>query len=411
MFETIISGLFGEWFYTALRFMLLFYPVWLPIVLGIIFIQVWLRYIRADFISKQGSMLLEFRLPREIMRSPVAMEVVLNGLYQAGTGSIADVYYKGKVRPWFSLELVSIEGAVKFFIWTQPRFKNVIESQVYSQFPDVEIYEAPDYTKWFQYDPKQFKLFGVQFELTKPDAYPIKTYIDYGLEKDPKEENEVNPLGGVLEYLGSLKQNEHAWIQILIQPHKSEGIKTGRATKREDWKKRADDEIKKIVTDAKFKTADQPGNFLVISPGQAEMVKAIERNMSKMPFDSMIRAVYIAKTENFDAGNIAGLIGTMRQFSSNILNGFKPGFNTDILDYPWQDFKGMRKREFERKIIDAYKWRSIFHPPYKNYKGQPYLLTAEEIATLYHFPGAAVATPTLTRIPSKKGQAPSNLPV
>ena len=38
-------------------------------------------------------------------------------------------------------------------------------------------------------------------------------------------------------------------------------------------------------------------------------------------------------------------------------------------------------------------------------------MNGEELATLYHLPGAVATTPTLTRIPSKKSEAPANLPV
>jgi hypothetical protein len=33
-----------------------------------------------------------------------------------------------------------------------------------------------------------------------------------------------------------------------------------------------------------------------------------------------------------------------------------------------------------------------------------------QITTLYHFPGGVAATPTFSRIGSKKAEAPSNLP-
>jgi hypothetical protein len=39
------------------------------------------------------------------------------------------------------------------------------------------------------------------------------------------------------------------------------------------------------------------------------------------------------------------------------------------------------------------------------------VLSTEELATLYHFPGAIAATPSINRIPSKKSEAPANLPI
>jgi len=71
----------------------------------------------------------------------------------------------------------------------------------------------------------------------------------------------------------------------------------------------------------------------------------------------------------------------------------------------------MNKRRNQRTLLDAYKRRSFFNVPYKHLNGKPYILTVEELATIFHFPGATTTTPTLTRVPSKKAEAPANLPV
>jgi hypothetical protein len=39
------------------------------------------------------------------------------------------------------------------------------------------------------------------------------------------------------------------------------------------------------------------------------------------------------------------------------------------------------------------------------------ILNTEELATIFHFPGQVAGTPTLERVPSKKAEAPSNLPI
>ncbi|KND48992.1 MAG: hypothetical protein AB200_01005 [Parcubacteria bacterium C7867-005] len=392
---------------------LLFAPVWVPLLFILVWFDVWLSYKQREYIKSQGALLLEIKIPREISRSPVAMEIFLGNLYQTGVGSLIDVYLKGRVRPWFSLELISLGGAVHFYIWLHPKFKNVVESQLYAQYPNIEIHEAKDYALDVVHNPEKtsFGWFG-QFALTKADAYPIKTYVDYGLHEDPKEEFKNDPIVPVLEFLGSLRRGEQAWIQILIQGHTKEGIKYGRFFPKSDWKPKIEKEIKDIVKKGVMKADDtKASSTLSLTKAQQDVIGAIERAAAKPAFDTMIRGAYMADKEIFNPNNIGGLLGSFKQFSSNALNGFRPGWSTGY-DYPWQDFRGKKKLENEKKILEAYKRRSFFNPPFKNFKANPFILTTEELATLWHFPSSIVAaTPTLTRIPSKKAEAPSNLPI
>jgi len=194
---------------------------WAPVVLGIMFINLWLRYVRTKWISNINWVMLEIKLPKEIHKTPLAMEVVLNSLYQTPSGQWNEWYFKGRVMNWFSLELVSIEGSVHFFIRTNVMYKNIIEAQIYAQYPTAEVYEVPDYTRYVDYRGKDgdWGLWGLTYGLTKKDAYPIKTYVDYGLDKEGiKEEFKTDPITSTLEFLGSVGKNEQVWIQILVQP-------------------------------------------------------------------------------------------------------------------------------------------------------------------------------------------------
>lgn len=393
-------------------FIVAFSPIWVPTISIAIFSQLWLHLKRREWISAQGSVLLEVRLPREQMKSPLAMEQFLSHLHQTSAGTLLDVYLKGRVRPWFSLELVSIGGAVKFFIWMHKGYRARVEAQLYAQYPNIEIHEVDDYAMRVKRDPEKISIgwFG-QFVLTKPDAYPIKTYIDYGLDRDPKEEFKIDPLVSVLEYLGSLKQGEQAWIQILVRGHAKEGLKLGRIIVKPDWKKDVEKEIEKILKEGRFKTKEEKNiSGQHLSDGQKKMVEAIERTTGKLAFDTIIRATYFTEKEVFNPANIGGIIGSITQFGSVSLNGFRPAFSAGY-DYPWQDPFGKKKAGNEKDLLEAYKRRSYFELPFKNLGSKSFILTTEELATIFHFPGEVAGTPTLTRIPSKKAEAPSNLPI
>ena len=139
-----------------------------------------------------------------------------------------------------------------------------------------------------------------------------------------------------------------------------------------------------------------------------EVMSAIERNIGKLGFDAGIRGIYIAEQGKFNAYNINGLTAIFKQFSSENLNGFKPsGGLTIFQDYPWELFVTRRKNMAREGIVDAYKRRSWFHGPHKQ---AHFVLSTEELATIYHIPSGVVQTPTLPRIQSATAEAPSNLP-
>src|SRR3989338_3021909 len=136
----LISNLFSSVLAPAFNLFLYLLPFALPVMLAIIFFNIWQHYIRTDYISKQDFILLEIKISKDITKTPLAMEVFLTSIWQSGAVTYTDTYWIGKTRPWFSLELVSIGGNVRFFIWTQSRYKNIIEAQIYAHYPPVEIY-------------------------------------------------------------------------------------------------------------------------------------------------------------------------------------------------------------------------------------------------------------------------------
>ncbi len=415
MKEVIFEKLGGS-FSLVIDFLIVTGFIWLPLVLIIFAFSMWYRYIRLSNIQRSGWALLELKLPSDIRKSPRAMEMFLGQLYQTGAAkNFIEAFWDGKIRPWFSLELVSLGGQVHFFIWCPQKFKNIIEAQVYAQYPSVEVYEVPDYTTSVVHDINKMTMWGTYFKLAEADAFPIKTYIDYGMDKDEgaEEEEKIDPITPVMEYLGSLRKGEQCWIQILIQAHRKEKTTDGRIIPKDDWKKDIEKELKKIRESMKEKVMTADGREIdAVRPstkGESDTMEALDRSLDKWPFDCAIRGIYMAENKAFDASHITGLIGSVRQYSSNNRNGFKLGWFTDY-DHPWRDFRRMRRNRIERQMLDAYKLRSFFQPPYKSFQQKPIILTTEELATIFHFPGGVATTPTFERVSSRKAEAPSNLP-
>lgn len=399
-------------------------PIIVPVILIYVVILLWVRYIQLKYISKLKSFLFEIKIPKDIQKSPLAMEIILGAMQASGAATYTEAYLDGKVKGWFSLELVSLEGQIHFYIWSsEPKFKKILETQIYAQYPTVEIYEVPpekDYVRQFVFDPAKHIIWGLQFKLVKKDIYPIKTYVDYNMDKDQKDEYRIDPMTAVLEYLGSATKGQQIWMQILIKMHSKEDLKNHRLHVRKNWEDEAKEEIndirKKAVID---RGKDFPG-FPNPTKGQAETIAAIERSLGKMAFDTMIRGFYLAEKEAFNPSYISGYIGAMRQYNSQTLNWFKMSKWTDVGDSfkDWSTIFPFLKKEIARrkalltyKMYDAYRLRSFFYPPYQNYRQNPFVLNTEELATIFHFPGNVSTTPTLVKIASKKSEPPANLPI
>lgn len=416
MFDVYSKILSVEMVQTVLRILYYTSYVWLPAFLFFTLWNLWITYKRAQFLAKQENIFLEIKIPKDVFKSPKAMEFFMNSLYQTfGEANWYEKYWKGSLRAHFSLEIVSIGGGIHFFIMTRKGYKNMIESNLYSQYPGIEIYEVPDYTLPISYDPEKIGMWAAELGLTKADAYPIKTYLDYGMDKDPKEEYKIDPLTPLLEFMGSLKQGHQAWFQIIVRAHKAEDKdpKTGEKIDAK-WKKAAEEEIKKIQDKGKGEMDKEtkkpiPGTSRFLSDGETETIKALERSISKVGFDVGMRVIYVAEKELFDMSNVGGIMGGITQFNSS-LNGFKVsnGVPPKYKWFPWKD-RSKKTIDFEKGILlDAYKARGFF---YNEFKRPYFVLNTEELATVFHFPGNVAQTPTLSRISSKKSEAPSNLPL
>lgn len=390
-----------------------FSPLWLPLLLAVVFWQVRMHYVRAQFIAKQETTVLEVRIPRDIEKSPRAMELAFIGMHVGiGESTPLQRWWKGQVRPWFSFELVSNEGQVHFYIWTRKFLQPVVEQQIYAQYPEVEIYEVPDYTRGVSYDPQTMSVWGCDFKLGSEDVLPIKSYIDYELDKDPREEYRIDPFAHLLEYLSGLGPGERVWIQILARTNKDKRWKKGTLLGLEDrWKNEVKEKIEEIRAESvsSYKnpvTGEEAGGFPNQTPGQTKQIEVIERHVGKQAFDVGIRGVYIAAKDSFNGVRNVGLTGVFRQFSSSRLNSLDPTGWFVEMSYPWQETE-RKKRRTSRELIDAYKRRSWFHPPYLT---PHYVMSAESLATIYHFPSRGVEAPGLIRIPSTKAEPPPNLP-
>lgn len=409
-----------ETFWQMCAFFLALLPLVLPVFLYKLWWHGWMEYIQEDkYWNRREYAVLEVKLPEEITQSPYAMELLIRSMYQTGEiDTPIDQYWKGHVKPFFSLELVSTEGQVRFYIWTWRQFKNFIESQIYAHYPTVQVYEVPDYTLAVPFDAYdkacEYDLWCIEQKLQKPDPFPIATYVSTEQDKpDQKEEFKHDQMASLIEFFSIMKRGEHAWMQIIIRGHTicpyADDWGPGHALPITDW---VDFEREKILAATIDDPKTQKPNFQRLPEGLRTAVKAMELKPHKQMFDVGIRMVYLYRKDDPTLGKQkVGFPTAMRVFEHGSegrgLNGLKPHFVIGPFDYPWQDYFGIRRRFLKQQMYDGYVQRQYFFPPI----GRKWIaLNVEEIASIYHFPGKVAQTPTLQRMPSKRGDAPANLP-
>lgn len=414
-------------------------PFIATIFLGWLAFTMWLHYIRQDFISGIEYVVLEIIPPREVLRSPKAMELFFtNALYHWSNKGGKEEFWQGAVWFWFSLEIASIDGQVHFFIRTPSRIKDLIETQMYAQYPQAQVKVVEDYAMAVdEISPKSsWNGWGCEFGLAKPEAYPIKTYVDFGLDKDPKEEFKVDPISPIIELFGSLQKGEQAWLQIIITPTKKTWKTPGTWFGRHDWVKEGYLEMRRMLRDytSTRQSADEPEHFgteIRVPKHLDDIVEAVTSKTTKLGFETGVRLIYVAKKEKYNMSNRRNMRLILRQFSDPSRNQFER-INSAQGDaysgiFPASDKTVMM---LANRMLREFQERAFYHLPMRHHlfsvhtvpwpfsgwikayvHHQTYVLNVEELATLWHFPGQILKVPTLERIESKEASPPTNLPI
>jgi hypothetical protein len=386
-------------------------------------------HVWGHFGSKIKWVLLEIIPPRDIEKSPALMESIFSGF--AGvmkSPTTLEEFIKGEFPTSFSLELVSLEGQVHFYIRTQAGFRNLVEAHFYAQYPGIEIVEVEDYVNAVPktLPNKDWDLWGTDFNFVKPDLYPIKTYRFF---EETVTGKMIDPLAGLIETMGKTGPGQYIWLQFIITPYSEKWYATGKSTIDEFLGKVHEEKksfIGRIFSDivdvlanlgkgllgqevtfssgeASEKKDEQPLEFR-LSPGQKKVLEALENNIGKQMFRTRMRHLYIGRREVFSKPTgVSSFIGAIKQFNDFNLNSVKPEEGSKT--YANYLFAQERLRYRQRRIFRRYIDRD------GSPEGTLIMLSAEELATLFHIPDMSVMAPTLTRVAARRGGAPTNLPV
>ncbi|HAO81555.1 MAG: hypothetical protein UV57_C0006G0021 [Parcubacteria group bacterium GW2011_GWD2_43_10] len=411
---------------------------WIVLLVAILqaMVEIWLQNRRELYDQSIKKILLAIDVPKETEQSPQAVEHIFSSLASTyARGTVYERWWKGKTPDYFSFEIVSLGGYTQFLIRTAEMYRDLIEASIYAQYPDAEVTEVEDYVDRIplNFDTQAYDLWGTEFQLAKSEVYPIKTYpeFEHQLSQEFKD-----PMAQFLEILSRINPDEDVWFQILVTPTT------------DYWKNHGKKEVDKIIKQQElggsvwlrwfsYLFVQIPGKFIYtvtetvlsgiiepqassvttlgpekktvrtmqqLTPGEKEIVTAIERKASKIGFKTKIRLIYWGRRETFLKGRgVAGVVGAIQQYTKLNLNGFK---NSKKLTTKAEYFlKQARINKKQRKILWHYAKRSNTRG-----HGAGFILNTEELATIYHFPVINVKAPSVKKSEVKKAEPPFSLP-
>jgi hypothetical protein len=425
VFSLCVAIFAGMAYFTQLSFGQIFIitallaPVWLTyLIFRHLFFNMWLQYVGTKFNLNNGRSTLRIKLPPQVEKSPEAMEFVLTQMWNNyNSDNLMQTYLDGKKPLYFSYEIVSIGGDVRFYMNVPTKkIKALVEAALYSQYPGVEVIEEPvDYIAEIPLKGSDWSLMSFHMGKKKDQEFPIKTYIDYGLDKMPKEEEKVDPLTPMLETMGSIGPDERLYMQLIMSVPRDNKFKNGSLDPEEpSFDAKVAKKVNEIMnrdpeTGKPIPSPDGEREEIArLTAGEREKVEAMERNGGKYAYKTGIRWMYLAKGRAFNADNIGKMIRAFSQFDKKGRNEVGIRWRTDAnyqTIFPWDAKKVAAWKKAELK---EYKKRVYYN---KAGGDAPKFYTTEELATMYHLPGKVAITPNLGRIESTRSTAPANLPI
>ncbi|MEK7631152.1 MAG: hypothetical protein AAB417_03955 [Patescibacteria group bacterium] len=398
----------------TIKLLVRFWWLWLAPTLFVVFRALWVSWRQQLYKAAIEWTLLELKIPRDIAKSPVAMDQFFIALSSVrnSPGDFEEIYLNGEVTLWFSLEVASFGGDIHFYIRTPKKHRRAVEANLYANYPMLEIEQVSEYLDRFPNSisdmyARNLDLWGTEFVLGKPDAYPIRTYLKF---ESMDEERSLDPIAALLEVFQKIDRKENYLLQILIQPAdpvawRAEGLKLVDKLKTRE---------EKVIQGPLGEYTDRP----MRTPGETEVLKAIELNLAKPGYNTLIRFVYIADKSVADGQSAKRemttainqyVAGDMNYFEHNrsvwtqakynVFPYFAPKLRAEARKVRMWEYFRERKLP-EESVMGKY----ILARPWNfNIKQRVYVLNTEELATLYHPPTMLVMTgPLIRRIEAKK---------
>ncbi|MDI6778204.1 MAG: type IV secretion system DNA-binding domain-containing protein [Patescibacteria group bacterium] len=280
---------------------------------------------------------------------------------------------------------------ISFYVGAPRKFINIVERQIHSFYPKAAIERVKDYNI---FHPGSFTA-SSYLNLRDKNYLPIRTYQT--LESDP-----INNITNVLGKFDEKK--EGAAIQILVKPARGNWRTKGRQVAHKMQQGRRLEEVKWDTPARRFvrgffnvifrkgedrqkdifKSNRDPVN---LTPDEQEVVKKIEGKANKPGFKVNIRLVASALAQERSEVILSELENAFIQYEN-------PGLNS---------FRVTRERKIRPRNI-------AFDFIFRNFRDdQSFILSSEEVASVFHFPILSTETPKITWLKSRTAAPPNNI--
>ena len=137
----------------------------------------WWRSWKCEMASRRS--VLELKRRPDVEKHIKAMESVFAGWWQIhDPPNVREKWLDGEYQLGFSIEMVSTEGKVHFYIRLPEESRRIIESALYAQFPDAELLEVEDFLKAVPENipNRDWRMWGSTLKLEKEVVFPLPTF-------------------------------------------------------------------------------------------------------------------------------------------------------------------------------------------------------------------------------------------
>lgn len=417
----------AAWFIFGHGGALIFIPIMIQMAL-----KGWVFWIQEKFKHHLPHTLYKIEVPQNNEQSMKAVEQIFVQIY--GTHDVADWWqhwWQGYVQEEFAFEIVSDGGYITYYVRTPTYYKEIVQASFYAHYPDAILTEVEDYTKKFTVEminEEKVKVWGSEMRLEADDVRPIKTYPMFEHQITGKA---IDPMANILEFMSRMQPGETLWYQILLQP-----------TELDHLKHRAEVAIMEIVEPGKahghtgkdivdyvhqtvLKILDIVHNTLFggeanvaevheegleerqrLTTPEREFVEEVDKKASRWPFHAKVRFMYFAAPKIYDGKKARrGMLGGLKLY--RFINAFVEGAITRT-DWGTLPFRYIRPNPRliarARRMFWAYKSRDMERGEHEGF-----VLTTEEIASIFHFPQIEVRAPYVAKSQSRGVEPPTLL--